>query len=443
MKKIISAATVAALALAGVLVASSAASATQENPPPTETCVPSEAWTETKVITPEVPAIPAVPEVAEVSHTEYQRYSWVGGPTEVAPTEVPPGDNWQANTTNYEGAGHGTDPIGEPFAKNENGKADWFFWTATKVIDTPYSPGIPEVPAVPAVTETINHPAVTCEEPPTTYLPACTTVLDYQTITGSGVISVPGGWESESISVPLNGVSTLADIGTHLDITADPIQYVGLHIRTPEGSISFEEEPSYGGNLWSTSTWEGVEAGMGYAAFGSIEDYIYLNGDVAVTGIDLLYTHPEASSTTVASFTIGCTTYEFTGPIPEKPADVVVTSDWSAVEVTCDNEPLDVIQQTRTISTTPFVWNADEWAWVEGETSVVTEGQGYVVTSADIEALDCPVTAEPTPTTTPAAVKPNPTALAATGGGINPLIGFGALALVLAGLGVTVAARRR
>jgi hypothetical protein len=50
---------------------------------------------------------------------------------------------------------------------------------------------------------------------------------------------------------------------------------------------------------------------MGYAAFGTIEEFILLNGDVDVTGIDLLYTHPEASSTTVTSATIGCTLYTF------------------------------------------------------------------------------------------------------------------------------------
>jgi hypothetical protein len=285
---------------------------------------------------------------------------------------------------------------------------------------------------------------VECEVPPTTYLPSCTTVLDYHTIASSGVISVSGDWDSESIAVPLNGVGTLADIGTVLNIEADPLQYVGLHIDTAEGTIVFEEEPSYGGNLWSNDSWDGVAPGMGYAAFGSITEYIHLNGDVAVTGIRLLYTSPVASSTTVESFIIGCTEYTF-AVIPEKPADVVVTSDWSAPVITCDNEPLDVVQQTRTITTTTYSWDAEAWQWVPGEPVVVTEEQGYVVTSADLEALDCPVvTPEPTETPVPVA-KPaaKPAALAATGGpDMTPvlwiggaLVALGSAFAVLVGMG--------
>jgi hypothetical protein len=160
-----------------------------------------------------------------------------------------------------------------------------------------------------------------------TFTPTCTTVTDAQTIVGDGVISVPGGWASNTIGVPFSG--TLADIGTVLDIDADPIQYVGLHIHTAQGTLVFEEEPTYGGNLWSTATWDGVNPGLGYAAFGSIQDFIHLNGAVEVTGIDLLYTHPEASSTTVTSFTVGCTVFTFEAeqepPVeePEEPTDPV------------------------------------------------------------------------------------------------------------------------
>lgn len=166
-----------------------------------------------------------------------------------------------------------------------------------------------------------------------TYAPTCTAVTGSQTIVGSGIIQVPGGWASSSIAVPFSG--TLADIGTALNIEANPLQYVGLHIDTAEGTITFEEEGSYAGNLWSEASWDGVDPGMGYAAFGSIEDYIALNGDVVVTGIRLLYTHPEASSTTVTSFTIGCTLYTFVEPTqqeeePDEEEPVVEEHDESA-----------------------------------------------------------------------------------------------------------------
>lgn len=325
MKNRIIAAGAAVLLAAGGLAIAAPAAATEAP------CVPVAAWDETVVITPAIAEVPAVPEVLEVSHTEYQRYSWVGGPIEAAPEDVPPGDNWQANTTNYEGAGHGTDPIGEPFQMDNpgQGNADWFFWTAELVIDTPYQAGIPAIPGVPAVTSIVHHDAVTCppvdEEPePETYTPSCTTVTGSQTIVGDGRIEVDGEWDTTSIAVPFSG--TLADIGTVLDIQATPLQYVGLHIRTAEGSISFEEEASYGGNLWSNATWEGVSAGMGYAAFGSITDYIEFNGDVVVTGIDLLYTHPEASATVVESFTIGCTVYTFEPEVVEPPVEPPVVT---------------------------------------------------------------------------------------------------------------------
>lgn len=176
----------AVLAMALIAAPLTAANATGwHHPHPDPECTPKAAWTETIVDAPAVPAVPAIPaipaipavaEIPEVSHTDYQRYSWTGGPIYGAPTSTPPGDDWQANTTNYEGAGHGTDPIGVAFdvSNEHSGKADWFFWTATKVIDQEYVPGTPEVPgvpevpgtpAIPAQTHDVFHPAVTCEPP--------------------------------------------------------------------------------------------------------------------------------------------------------------------------------------------------------------------------------------------------------------------------------------
>lgn len=167
----------AALALmiapAIVITTPSAANATEDP----SVCVPSEAWDEQVLVTPEVPATPDVP---AVTHNEYQRYSWVGGgqyedngPGNSTPA-TNPGD-WQANTTNYEGAGHGTDPIGVAFQQG-NGNGSWFFWTKTEVVDTPAVPG---TPGSPAVYETVHHPAVECPtvpEKPETPQPTTETV---------------------------------------------------------------------------------------------------------------------------------------------------------------------------------------------------------------------------------------------------------------------------
>lgn len=234
---------------------------------------------------------------------------------------------------------------------------------------------------------------VECDVPPTTYLPSCTTVTGAQTITGDGVLTVPGGWAEASIAVPFAG--DLADIGTVLDIEADPLQYVGLHIDTAEGTIVFEEEPSYGGDLWSNATWEGVEPGLGYAAMGSITEYIEFNGDVDVTGIRLVYTHPEASSTTVESFTIGCTVYTFEPPviIPEEPEPVVTVTEEEVVD--CESN---TVTTTTTTTTVGWVYDEQSNTWIEGEP--VEE-----VTTIEREATEeeCPVVT-PTPTPTPAPV---------------------------------------
>lgn len=138
---------------------------------------------------------------------------------------------------------------------------------------------------------------------------------DFVVFNGDGVLTVEGDWDEDTLDVGWTG--TLADIGTELEIVAEPLQYVGLHIHTALGNIVFEEEPSYEGKLWSNVAWPGVEPGMGYAAFGTIEQFIAQNGAVAVTGITLLYTHPEASSTTVTSFTIADIDFSFAEEVVE------------------------------------------------------------------------------------------------------------------------------
>lgn len=340
---------------------------------------------------------------------------------------------------------------------------------------------------------------------PPTYEPSCTTVTGEQTIIGDGVLTVEGGWATDSIDVPFTG--TLADIGTVLNIDASPLQYVGLHIDTAEGTIVFEEEESYAGNLWSESAWDGVEAGMGYAAFGSIEQFIHLNGDVEVTGIRLLYTHPEASSTTVTSFTIGCTVYTFEpkaekpepvveyktesvtdcyqstityqdfsrttgeptynaedntwtqgefGPWVESgeprvtpataedcplPDDEVTNGEWTYT-VNCNTEVGSELPATREVTTVTYSYN--EQGEVVSASSTSIEKGTHVVTEADIEALDCPVVNEPNK---PAPAKaPSSRGLAATGGGdVSPLVPLaGGLAAALGiGLVAFAAIRRR
>lgn len=81
-----------------------------------------------------------------VSHIDYQRYSYnpksdhPDNPNDANPASTPVSDpnHWTANTTNYAGAGHGTDPIGSTFVVgkgNDTDNGSWFYWTVTTVID--------------------------------------------------------------------------------------------------------------------------------------------------------------------------------------------------------------------------------------------------------------------------------------------------------------------
>jgi len=112
-----------------------------------EPCVPSEAWTETI----EHPAVMGEEEV----FAHWQRYSWTGGPHEPDTAPAFPGPDWQPNV---QGDPHGVGVEGAYYRSNGNsGKGDWFYLEAVTEI----------VPVVieEAWTETIEHPAVVCEEP--------------------------------------------------------------------------------------------------------------------------------------------------------------------------------------------------------------------------------------------------------------------------------------
>lgn len=398
-----------ALALGAGLVlvlGPSAAAWACETPP--EECVPSEAiaaYDDPDTLVSEAyddePILVTPASDTKVIDTEAvdKWYSWTGGPADDHPF---PNDNWQPDNGNHNGFDQSPGLLQRD--KGESGRSD-FFWhevvaevSHVEHVDAIYAPGEHHD----AVYEPGAHhdavPAVTCETPPPTFDPTCTSVNDTDTIQGTGVIEVAGDWDEDWITVPFSG--TLADIGTVLDIQATPLQYVGLHIDTTEGTIVFEEEPSYGGNLWSNSSWDGVEAGLGYPAFGSIDEYIELNGDVSVTGIRLLYTSPEASSTKVSSFTIACTTFTF---------------------VTPTEEPTDEPTETPTPTPTP--------------TDPVTTPPA-TVTPTPVAA----VITTTTPPTTEVATAVTP-ALASTGSTVAPLL-ITAAVLLMAGAGIMLGRRK-
>lgn len=230
---------------------------------------------------------------------------------------------------------------------------------------------------------------------PPTFEPKVCEVLGSANIDHDGVLSVEGEWATAEVALPFTG--TLADLGTTFDVTADKTQYLGLHIDTAEGTIVFEEEPSYGGNLWSPVAWAGVEAGMGYPAFGSIEEFVHLNGDVQVTGIRVLYTHPEASTTTVESVTIGCTVYTFR-EVPAQPESLSGT-EYESIQTICV-EPLDGTAWVEVHAvdwTQEYVFDEEAWEWVLGEK---VYGEPYLdhVDAVPAEEECAPVVVTPDPT---------------------------------------------
>ena len=197
--------TALAMALAGLVALMSgglllAVGGTATAGPGSVPCVPSEAWTETVVVTPAVPGVPAVP---ATPGTPAVPAVTVDHPAVPAVAEV--WANWSPNDTkgpqdytpiwptDVRGTWHVHDqipgghvgPDGVYNRSNENsGKSSWFYrqngkdaipaWTEVITPAVPAVPGTPEVPAVaevPAVTQTVNHPAVVCEtttQPPTT-----------------------------------------------------------------------------------------------------------------------------------------------------------------------------------------------------------------------------------------------------------------------------------
>ncbi len=135
-----------------------------------------------------------------------------------------------------------------------------------------------------------------------------TTTGDVEWVAGGIKLSVPGGWATATISRAFG--QTIGHVGTAIDFTASPSQYVGIHLRTSQGSITFEKAPGYGSNWWSETDF-GVGAGMGYASFASLAEYVSHNPDLVVDTIDVLYTSPVASSTVLTDVTFGCAKYTF------------------------------------------------------------------------------------------------------------------------------------
>ncbi|CAN5373778.1 hypothetical protein BH09ACT6_BH09ACT6_26510 [soil metagenome] len=129
-------------------------------------------------------ASPCVPSPAStvhhdaVTHVDYQRYSYnpkkdhPDSPNDATPPSTPLSDpdHWQANTSNYDGAGHGSDPVNSPFFEGqgqEGNNGSWFFWVGTTVVDhAAYDETIPAVTCGDS-TVTVTQLSAICDGTPT------------------------------------------------------------------------------------------------------------------------------------------------------------------------------------------------------------------------------------------------------------------------------------
>jgi hypothetical protein len=148
----------------------------------TDPCVPQDAWTET-IVHPAVTHEETVVVVDEeawsetIPGTPAQHYSWTGGRLDVdsPPTEVPPSDNWQANTEQEphdNGQGNPATWVNASlhYTANSQGHASWFYFTEGTpdlVIDHPPVTHEETITVVDEEewTEVIEHPAVPCDPP--------------------------------------------------------------------------------------------------------------------------------------------------------------------------------------------------------------------------------------------------------------------------------------
>jgi len=121
--------------------------------------------------------------------------------------------------------------------------------------------------------------------------------------------------------------------------------------------------------------------------------------------------------------------------IPAQPEDQVVTTEWTDGEYECGDT---TVEQTREVTTTPYVLVEGEWVLDTENAVTVEETQTRDLTEAEIEALDCPV---PTPPATPV----NTDKLAYTGADATPwlLTALGLLLLGTLSIAVPAVARRK
>lgn len=421
---------------------------------------------------PAIPAVPAVPEVKEQSYTEFQ-WKWWGkkdhGVTVWSATQPTERLNDVKDHGQY-----------GSWRKNGNQR---------KVVTQAAVPGIPAIPAVPAVPGT-----------PAVYGPApliSPEVLAVDAVYKTVVVkeAVAANPTPNSVTVEVDGevvvdttfgssyVNSIALAGTGHEYTVrvrafdDPngtngwsfnqsddiakcppveVTLPTLTVVPPtcdtDGTLPFLDNPAAQNPNGYEFPGEGFRVYIS-PAFSGPGTYTATLQEIGA-GFDPAFPYGtkvvgQTSQTLVVE---GATGYQSENP--EAPCYVGVPpteetfGNWTTPEITCENEVGDELPISRTVTTVTYELDA-ETGKVLTATSTTTETGVYVVTEADIEALDCPVPpVTPTPTPTPTeTVPPVPAGddepLASTGSEIVNTLIAGALGIAALAGGILLLIRRR
>lgn len=205
-------------------------------------------------------------------------------------------------------------------------------------------------------------------------------------VPGGVELSVDGSWAEVWLERDMN--IPLAQLGDALGYIATPSQYVGIHIDTPLGTLVYEDEPSYGGLLWSNSPiLPASGGGHGGSYAGTLNDALAINPDLVVTKVRLLYTNAEAASTVITSAVFGCVEYTFDEEEvpPQQPDPEVDEGEWVDGTWKCNDT---TVTQTRTVTTTPYKLVDNEWVLDTENATTTTETRTRDLTAE--EQTKCP-----------------------------------------------------
>jgi hypothetical protein len=374
----------------------------------------------------DTPAVAGHPAVSAVTHTEYEFKQKSTGKTKTnRDLGWNPGRGWS-----YDG-------------------------NTVTIVD---SPAVPEVPAIPAVTHTVHHHDLVT--PGKDAVPAKTNTvkvtIDGTTVTdttfGSSFIKsytfdnkyvahtysvTATAWDSSEYNVNESGTTTPCSVpvvgphhGASIQATCGAAT---VTLTNAQAQYEANQQASYvvyvDGKFYDAYAVPGNETKTVNLTFS--ED----SGEHTV----VVRTGPAQGDTKLAEQTVK------SDCILPQPDATVVKSEWVDGKFACGDK---TVEQSRTVTTTPYVLVEGKWVADTEHVTSVKETQKRDLTATEIASLNCPVavvtppTAPVTSATKPVTQLPTPDVLPFTGASTGWLI-LPSLAVILLGVGGVISARRR